>query len=165
MNNTIKNAFIYLGIFIIIFTTLSCAGGAAAQTAGSHGNIRITRNISEIQDRNWILEEARVNNIPVQIDRAFGGHEIFTLRLETDRISGVGAPNRYFAPYTSGQNNTLSIGMIAGTLMAPLFEPEGLREHEYYAYLGNAESWDIVNGNLELYSRDVNGNPVVLIFN
>ena len=149
----------------IIPVILSCAGNATAQTAGTRsGGHAGSRSISEIQDRNWILEEARVNSNQVQIDRSIGMQEIFTLRFEADRISGVGAPNRYFAPYSAGQNNTLSMGMIAGTLMAPLFEPEGLKEHDYFTYLGNVISWDIINERLVLNSRDANGNPVVLIF-
>ena len=183
MNNSIKNLLLSAALLLVIPVFLSCAGSAQTSCgpadgpavgsfSGPAGSGQASglavggrfRNISEIRDRDWILEEIWVNSIQVHIDRTGGGREIFTLRFDTDSISGAGAPNRYFAPYTDSGFNTLSIGMIAGTLMAPLFEPEGLKEHEYFAYLGNSRVWDLINGKLELYSRDNNGNPVVLIF-
>ena len=118
--------------------------------------------------RDWSLVEVRTGQQNITIDRnkstndGFG--DIFTLHFDEGRISGVGAPNRYFAPYTLTDKQGMTIGIIAGTLMAALFEPENLKEHEFFAYLQNVERWNIVKGNLELYSKREDGSQTVLIF-
>jgi hypothetical protein len=48
--------------------------------------------------------------------------------------------------------------------MAPLREPEKLKEQEFFAYLQNATKWNMVKGNLELHSADNNGTATVLVF-
>ena len=156
MNYSINKTILPAVFLLIITVMLSCAGFGSASTR--------YRDISEIQDRNWIIEEIIINSSPIQLNHISGEREVYVIRFGTDSISGVGAPNRYNAPYTAGERNSLSIGLIAGTLMAPLFEPEGLKEHEYFTYLSNVNSWNIIDGKLELYSTDNYGSPVVLIY-
>jgi hypothetical protein len=48
--------------------------------------------------------------------------------------------------------------------MAPLREPEKLREYDYFLYLQNAYKWNIANGNLELYSKGADDSEVLLTF-
>ena len=88
----------------------------------------------------------------------------FTLEFDTERITGTAAPNRYFAPYTLGQGNAVSIGAVAQTQMIALFEPEQLREDDYLFFIQNVYRWDFVGGNLELSSRDRGGQGVRLVF-
>ena len=124
-------------------------------------------DFSEAQGRDWFLSEVASGSGIVIIDRkgaAAGFGETYTLRFDEERLSGMGAPNRYFAPYASGEGNSLSIGMVAGTLMAPLFENENLKESEYFAYLGKARRWELRNGKLNLYSSSIDGGEAVLVF-
>ncbi|MCL2761970.1 MAG: META domain-containing protein [Treponema sp.] len=123
---------------------------------------------SNIQNKDWYLTEVRTKP-EIDFDRKqlaeenFG--EIFTLRFESERISGVAAPNRYFAPYEQqGKDRALTIKTIAGTFMAPLREPEKLKERDYFAYLQNTTKWNLVNGKLELHTKSEDSTNVTLIF-
>ena len=90
--------------------------------------------------------------------------EIYTLILDAGNVSGVGAPNRYSAPYTLGSNQSISIMLIRSTMMAALFEPENITEHDFFTYMQNAYEWRLVNNNLELYSKTADGKDVRLVF-
>jgi len=139
--------------FALVFLLAACAG---------------VQSFNGIRDKAWLLVELRSGEETIVIDRTkpeedgFGG--IFTLRFDEERISGIGAPNRYFAPYTLANRQGMSIGIVAGTQMASLFEPENLKEHEYFAWLQNVERWGIAGENLELYATGSDGTPAVLIF-
>jgi heat shock protein HslJ len=141
-------------------TTSGSSESAAATNAGSSENL--PTHIADIQGKDWILEEIRINSATVRIDRP-NNVECFTLRFDVERLGGIAHPNRYFAPYTA-EGNSLSISSSVATLMAPLFEINGLKEHEYFAYLANVKSWIIRNGKLELTSSGKNGEAVVLVY-
>jgi heat shock protein HslJ len=79
-------------------------------------------------------------------------------------MSGVGAPNRYTAPYTLGEGQTINISMIRSTLMASIFEPEKLKEREYFAYLQNAYEWGYANNRLHIKSKTAENAEVIMIF-
>jgi heat shock protein HslJ len=125
---------------------------------------------SDVTEKEWRLAEIRTEPENIVFDRnkladeGFAG--IFTLNFNTGRISGKGAPNRYSAPYelTSSKDANISIKPVAGTLMAPLVEPEKLKEREFFAYLQNTQKWDIVNGNLELTTKGPDGRKAVMVF-
>ena len=133
------------------------------------GSCTSMASFSDITEKEWFLSEIRANKTKIIIDRnelknsGFGG-DIFSLVFNAGRVSGMGAPNRYFAPYTLGEKQAITIQNIAGTLMAPLFEPEKLKEHEFFAYLQNAYKWDLVKGQLELYTKGENNIETVLVF-
>ncbi|MDR2052810.1 MAG: META domain-containing protein [Treponema sp.] len=93
-----------------------------------------------------------------------GMENAYTLRFDGERLSGMGAPNRYSAPYTQGAGQTLSVRAIAATLMASFSEPESLKEREFFDYLENAGKWDLVQGQLRLFSRNGQGEETVLVF-
>ena len=122
----------------------------------------------DVEDRDWVLAEVRIGQRIIHIDRSRqatdGFDEIFTLRFDEERVSGTGAPNRYFAPYTTADRQGMKIGLIAGTMMASLFEPENFKEQEYYAWLQNVERWNLAKGKLELYATDEDGSKAVLVF-
>jgi len=124
---------------------------------------------SDILDKDWRLIAVRGGPENISFDRnklvAEGFSDIFTLRFDKERVNGVGAPNRYFAPYTRTDNKQgLSIKTIAQSQMAPLREPEYLKEQDFFAYLQNTIKWNAVGGNLELHTAEKNGTTTILVF-
>jgi len=93
-----------------------------------------------------------------------GDGKIFTIKFDGQIVSGTGAPNLYSAPYTLGDDQSISIMPMRSTLMASLFEPEKLPEHQFFGYMQNANKWQFVDGNLELLSRTEDGREVRLVF-
>jgi len=123
---------------------------------------------SDVINRDWVLVEVRIKPENIIIERgkaAEGGlGDIFTLRFDTERVSGIGAPNRYFAPYTLADKQGITIKTAAQTQMIALFEPEELKEHDFFVYLHNTAAWNVVKGNLELSSKSEDGAEAVLVF-
>jgi len=140
----------------IIFTQTACAS--------NNGSVS---EFPDVRDKDWKLMEVRAAK-DIIFERGMlpqeGLNDVFTLRFDGERVSGVGCPNRYFAPYTLAEKQSIDIKPIAGTLMAALFEPEQLKEREYFNYLENAVEWNIVKGNLELRSKNSEGKTVFLVF-
>jgi heat shock protein HslJ len=126
-------------------------------------------DFSDVIGKEWKLIEVRINNINTNFSRSAlatqGYADAFTLEFNTELLSGAGAPNRYSAPYSLGQGSAISVEMVRATLMAPIFEQAVLREHDYFAYIQNAYGWNLTGNNLELTSKNVNGETVILIFN
>ena len=153
----ITTALLCAALFLPAMVFSSCA--SAAPAPGTFG---------DIEGREWLLLELRRNAETVRIDREnpdlSGFGEIYTAHFEDGRISGMGAPNRFFGPYTLGGGRDLSIGLLAHTLMMALVEPEDLREHEYFAYLYRVTHWDFRDGRLELHSSSEDGSATVLVF-
>jgi heat shock protein HslJ len=164
---------------IIIFMQTACASNAG--DAGATGGAKF----SDVMDKDWKLMEVRAvekvffktNN--GKIDWFFTPRDIifkrdmlaqespkdvFTLRFDAERVSGAGCPNRYFAPYTLGEKQDININPMAATLMIALFEPEQLKEHEFFAYLEKVDYWNLVNGNLQLFSTNNEGATMLLVF-
>ncbi|GHV87668.1 hypothetical protein AGMMS50267_00280 [Spirochaetia bacterium] len=132
-------------------------------------DIGMSSSFDEVQGKAWVLDElVRESGGTAIINRqkldADGFGDAYTLMVDTERISGKGAPNRYFSPYTLGPDQKISINPIAGTLMASLVEPEGLKEREYYSLLEQVNQWQLTGGKLKLYSKTPNGEPVILIY-
>jgi heat shock protein HslJ len=166
-------------IFSLLFTAalmVSCAsssanasglrdvGGNASNPSPSGTN---AASPSAIEGNEWKLIEVYIDGRNTRFSRNTLPEEpgnLFTLNFDAQNISGVGAPNRYSAPYTKGDNQTLTIMLIRSTLMASFFQPENLTEHDFFNYLQNAYSWRIVNNNLELLSKAQNGGEVRLVF-
>ena len=124
---------------------------------------------SNVVDKDWKLIAVRGGPGNITFDRSKlveeGFADIFTLRFDKERVNGVGAPNRFFAPYTRTDNKQgISIQAIAQSQMAPLREPEYLKEQEFFAYLQNTTQWTIADKNLELHSTGEDGTAAVLVF-
>jgi heat shock protein HslJ len=123
---------------------------------------------SDVSGKEWLLVEVRTKDENIKFDRkklaSEGFKIIFTLKFDKERLSGIGAPNRYTAPYSLGENRAISVQAVAGTMMAAIREPEKVKERDFFAYLQNASKWDLVKGKLELYTQDANGEEAVLIF-
>jgi heat shock protein HslJ len=116
---------------------------------------------SNVQDRDWKLVEIRIEPESIIINES---DDFFTLRFDKERVNGIGAPNRYFAPYLLADKQGITIKAIAQTQMAALFEPEELKEYDFFFYLQNTTKWNIAGKNLELQSMDKDGVAAVLVF-
>lgn len=125
---------------------------------------------SDITGKEWRLIEIRTDPRNIIYDRkdleADGYGNIFTLNFDAERLSGTGAPNRYMAPYTLGEDQSITVQPIAGTLMAAFREPERLKEHDYFTYMENVYKWnyDKKAKQMELYSKNANEKEAVLVY-
>jgi hypothetical protein len=90
--------------------------------------------------------------------------DIYTLSFKDGMAFGRGAPNLYRFPFEAGRNQGLSIKPGAATLMAPILEPEGLKEGEYFGYLGRVYRWNLGDKGLELFTRTETGEEAVLVY-
>jgi heat shock protein HslJ len=122
-------------------------------------------DIADIIGTEWILTEIKTKPQNIVLNRNNSEmKEIFTIRIDADRLSGIGAPNRYTAPYKFGENQTITVQAIAATLMAPIQEPSNLKESEYFNYLQNAYKWNSSKTKLQLYTKNANGVSAILIY-
>jgi heat shock protein HslJ len=155
--DSLKKTIFVLTVSMLIF---SCSGRAA---------VRSNASFADIQDKDWILAEFSTPAGTVRMDRqkleSVNLGAAYTIRFGPERISGTGAPNRFTGLYTRGEGRSLSIGRAAATQMMSLIQPEGLTEHEFFAYLGRVTSWDLRENRLELNSSTENGGAAVLVFN
>jgi len=154
MNNNVKMAMIKIALLIVpaIF---------------SHANdIRVANSVpfSQVQNRDWNLVQVKSGSDSVIIDRTNVQREIYSIRFEENRIRGRGADNIYSTAYTAGENNSLSIRRIAGTLMRPLFEAKNFKERDYFKHLEKVYRWEFHDWKLELHTYDDNGTAVILEF-
>lgn len=75
-----------------------------------------------------------------------------TLRFEADgAANGSGGCNRFFTSYTVGDNQSLTFGVIGGTLMA-CGDPADARERRYYQALEDVSAFSLADGELRLKS-------------
>jgi len=119
---------------------------------------------SRIQRIDWNLAEVKNGSGTIIIDRVKAQTEIYSIRFQEGLIRGKGANNIYSAPYTAGDNNTLSIRKIAGTYMLPLFETENFSEYEYFRHLERVHRWEFHDWKLRLYTYDENKAEAILEF-
>jgi hypothetical protein len=159
MNTNIKKTIMKIIMFLIP-VVLSFADDISSD------NILIADNVpfSRVQRLDWNLVEVKSRSATVVIDRAKAQREIYSVRFQEDRIRGRGADNIYFAPYTAGANNSLSIGKIASTYMIPIFEMGNFNEHEYFRHLERVYRWEFHDWKLKLFTYDENNGEVILEF-
>ena len=142
---------------LLAMALVACAGNPAASGA----------QFSDVLNKEWRLTEVQTTPA-IDFDRdklvkeGFG--DIFVLRFDGERVSGVGAPNRFTAPYTQDGKQDLSIKPAASTLMAPIREPEKLKEHDYFTYLQNTATWELAGGKLRLHTKGADGTDAILVF-
>jgi heat shock protein HslJ len=127
-----------------------------------------TPKFADVRDKEWKLAAVKTGSEEFVFDRdrlideGFG--DIFTLQF-ADQITGKGAPNRYFGPYEAGKDLSLTIKSVASTLMAPIREPEKLKERDFFIYLGNAYRWNLNKAKqLEISTKGEDGVETVMVF-
>jgi heat shock protein HslJ len=157
-----------------IFAVLALGAAALVAPCATRGDTTTgqdpasAQSFVEVLGRVWALDELVTESGAIIINRgkleADGMGDTFTLQADAERISGMGAPNRYFSPYRVGEDQEIAISPIAGTLMMGLVDPEGLQEREYFNYLEQANQWRLTGDKLELHSETPEGDPVIMIF-
>ena len=156
-----------LGI-TVVFTALCLIGCKSSPQFESVQKGPVEVQFADLIGKEWQLIDVHINNKDIFFDRASlvseGFGEIFTLNFEAENLNGIGAPNRYFGPYTSGDNQSISVNVLGSTMMAALREPEKLKEHDYFIYIQNVYQWNFVNDTLELFSKSEDGIEVKLFF-
>ncbi|MCL2244936.1 MAG: META domain-containing protein [Treponema sp.] len=156
-------------LLFITFIILGCAGTerSSVKSEASEGGNLETVNTAGIINVQWNLIEVYIDGNDTQYRRAYQPavqNDLFILKFDGKNISGTGAPNRFSAPYTMGEDQTLAILPVRSTRMASLFEPENLSEHDFFTYVQNTNKWRMVNGNLELLSITGSDLPVRMVF-
>jgi len=129
-------------------------------------------SFSGVMGKDWKLIEVDVYGRPFERIALYDRNElkkhkvgnVYTMNFNNEMVSGTGAPNKYTAPYTLGDGNSLTIGLIKSTLMAPIVQPEKLQEQVFYNYMQKVEQWSMEEDKLVLQSKADNGNIVKLIF-
>jgi len=132
----------------------------------TYANSRVAGNVTfgEVLDNLWNLAEVKNGSAVISIDRANVKRDIYTVKFQKDRLIGSGAANAFFAVYTAGENQALSIGRIGSSRVAPLHEMKNFTERDYFLCLQKADRWDLRDGKLELHTYDKDGARVILVF-
>ncbi|MCL1837483.1 MAG: META domain-containing protein [Treponema sp.] len=154
----------------LIAALAACGGSPApARTAvgGSGGKKGV--QFSDVMDRDWLLAELRLEKGVTVIDRSKPTEDgygwIFSIRFDDERASGIGAVNRFRgAFYTLSEDQGISIGMIAQTMMASIYEQDNLDEFLYFGWLQDVKQWRLVDDKLELHATAEDGSQAVLLF-
>jgi heat shock protein HslJ len=127
-----------------------------------------TLNFDSLLEKDWKLIEVRQEDDNVSLDRsvmeADGLGDVFTLRFDDERISGKAFSNRYFGSYNRGTGQAITFGRIAATLIASFKELDAITEKEYFRYLEEVQSWNLLQGRLELYAVTSDNLQVILVF-
>jgi heat shock protein HslJ len=143
----------YLLFVLVIAVIISCGS---------------TPKFSEVTGKKWMLIEVNVNDRVVLFDRktliSEDAGDIYTFNFDAQNISGTGAPNSYSGPYTLGDDQAISMSPVSSTTMAPLRQPEKLREYDFFVYMKNVYKWNLVNKKLELYSKTEDDSEVKMVF-
>ena len=159
MNINMKKTIMKIILFLIP-AIFSFANGNSAKDI----SIADDAPFSKVKRIDWNLAEVKNSSKTIIIDRTNVQRETYSIRFQEERIRGRGADNLFFAPYTVGANNSLSIQKIAGTYMVPMFEMENFSEHEYFRHLEKAYRWEFEDWILKLYTYDENNEDVILEF-
>jgi len=143
----------YFLLILIIAVIISCSSAP---------------KFSDVSGKDWKLIEVNVNDRVILFDRDTLNNEdagdIFTFNFDAQNIKGKGAPNLYSGPYTLGANQAISMNPVSSTRLAPLKQPEKLREYDYFVYLQKVYKWDLVDKKLELYSKTEDDAEVKMVF-
>jgi len=157
-----------LGVFLVCGLLLIGADDCKSMNSDQSADNNKGDILKTIIGKEWKLVEIRLSGKTVILDRAKlnaeGKGDIFTMTIDSSKLSGKAAPNRYSTAYQAGPNNSLTLLPVITTLMAPIFEQEYLKEQEYYQYLGGVKSWKLNQKTLELYTTDADKKEAVLVY-
>jgi len=152
-----------LFVLLVVVLIMSCKSTSTSTDASAGSNIS---TFSDILGKEWKLIEVQIDGTSAEkiaLDKDNIG-KIYTMSFNEEMVSGTGAPNRYSAPYTARDKNSLKIQMMRSTQMAPINQPDKLQEFTFYTYMQSVEKWSFDSGKLVLHSKTDNGNAVRLIF-
>ncbi|MCL2800306.1 MAG: META domain-containing protein [Treponema sp.] len=158
---------LFMCLIAAALITACAATGDSTNKDGSQNSG--SQDFSGVTGKEWKLLTVHINGTDTRFRRDTQPHQvsrdIFSLRFDTGIISGVGAPNRYSGRYTLTDQG-LTVTPLASTMMASLFEPENLREHDFLLYMQNIKTWRLINNssNLELTSMTSDGKQVKMVF-
>ena len=162
-----KKEVLALALFIVWIVGCNSTLKAAA-IREKEMNDKSASNFSDVTGKEWKLIEVRINDSGVGFNRDIlireGVDQFFTVNFDTDIVSGTGAPNLYSAPYTTGDNHSISIAIMRSTMMASFFQLENFTEHDFFTFMHNSHEWRLVNNNLELRSKTADGSAALLVF-
>ncbi|MDR2807997.1 MAG: META domain-containing protein [Spirochaetaceae bacterium] len=151
-----------------IFVFASCTSNPPATSSkGTEEQSSVSKDVvdfSVISSEVWKLTEIRTENEIIAVQRAADQADLFTLEFKEGHIYGKAAPNRYNGPYTNGEDESLTIGNAASTLMMGVNMPARPTEAEYFAYLSKVSHYKIDEQTFALYSKDEAGKEVILLF-
>ena len=148
---------------------VSCNSREHVSAAAQEREIRgiPAENFLDITGKEWKLTEVWINGFNSNFSRETVGDafkEAFLIGFDAEMVFGTGAPNRFSAPYSLGENQTINIGLVRSTMMASIFEPEGLSEHNFFNYVQNSFEWKLSDRELHLHSKTDNIASIVLVF-
>jgi heat shock protein HslJ len=109
---------------------------ASAKVPGVHAH----------SDKDWKVVEIDGKPLPK-------GARPPTLRIEGEHIAGFGGCNRYMGPIRETAPGEVTIGPLAGTMMA-CPEPEMELEQGFLSILGNVSRYVFIAGQLRLEGMD-----------
>ncbi|MCL2265165.1 MAG: META domain-containing protein [Treponema sp.] len=148
-------------LFTVVLA-VACLTGCASTNSKTNSNFK---EFSDVIGKDLILLEIQIDSTPseriVVEDRT---NNTYTIKFDGSIVSGVGAPNRYSAPYSLSENQTIKVELLRSTLMASILQNEKIPEHVYYGYLQNSYKWETKSGALILHSRAENNRNVRLVF-
>jgi heat shock protein HslJ len=127
-----------------------------------------TPKFSDVSGKTWKLVEIKYPHKIVKFHRQTlineGYGDIFTLTFDSGNLSGAGAPNRYTAPYALTGKNGINVRPMRSTLMASIYDPEKLRETDFFLYMQNASEWTVIAKHLHITTKNTLGEKITLIF-
>ncbi|MCL2230809.1 MAG: META domain-containing protein [Treponema sp.] len=154
----------------LIFMLILCAALLAGCTSSGGGGAS-SGNFADVMGKDWKLIEVQVDSTIGRVVRYNRNDlrreniaNIYTMNFNNEQISGVGAPNRFTAPYTQGEEQSLEVQPVSSTLMAALIQPERLQEQVFFKYLQSANKWEITDGNLIIHTKTEDNSAVRMIF-
>ncbi|GMO39404.1 MAG: hypothetical protein Ta2F_15810 [Termitinemataceae bacterium] len=138
---------------------------ASANGAASTG----TTSTDSIKNRTWLLSQIKVGEGDITLNRtqmaSNNKGDYYILQFTSEGISGIAAPNRYFAPFATSEGNFFKLQPIVGTMMANNMNIGGLAENEYYWYLQRAVRWQLSGNSLQLFVQDPQKpDEIIMIF-
>jgi len=154
-------------MFLMTVLVVFCAGAEGIREISTGQGIRTVMDFSEITGQEWKLIEVHIDGLITQFRRSSLPREMdncFSINFDRNTASGVGAPNRYSAPYADGEDYTIRIMMVRSTRMASLFEISSLKENDFFIYVQNSYHWNVIGGQFELHSKSASGREVRLVF-
>jgi heat shock protein HslJ len=147
-----------LSVLGLVLLTLGASGNsqAAPLSASPHMPAQQTSDLPEgMAGVTWQLESMQI--IPPQVSYPLQNGVVMTVIFDGQgNLSGSGACNDYFAGYTAGPDQTITIGPIGSTQKACAEDLMNL-DRDYFVTLQRANKYAILQGHLSLTTDNGTG--------